>query len=884
MANPLTNFFRDRFIKPEVDRETSALKKQINSQQLQLEHKQFDLLGEVSQRFGARSDSDRYQTINAYVSWVYANITVIAEQVADINFELYQLVGTGGKEQLDVVPQHDVLDLLLRVNDYQTKWDLIYLWTYYMLSCGEAVWYLVGRTTPNAKPTEIWTLRPDYIKVIPGDLSKNEMVARYEYRIPGKPMVTFQPSEILFFKMPNPLNNYRGYGVVEAAAADIAIDEAATNYNKRFFENYARPEGVLQTDQKLDEDIIDRLSTRWSTRFKGSDNAGKTAVLEQGLDYKIIQQTAKDMDFLNQQSWTRDKIMALFKNSRVALGITENVNRANAEASENVWLKHNIKPKMQRLVDSLNEFLVPIYGSNLILGFTDPLPETQELKIAEYSAGIDKWLTRNEVRQREGLDPVQGGDSLYVAFTDTPVGSTTPAPEGTPPAPPAKSFAILPVEKIADGRKRALMVKYAKDIQRVKNRRFREKKLKNVVNKILTQAVETIEVKPKGVLQPPPKGQALSKELKQSRWEARIKLSQKYENQVVAVVEHVISHHKAKTLQLVNQNFKSLHTKGVEDFLPDDSEFVTASVDAMLPIFSALAAEQGKDVYDFLGVNQQFSAGASLDQQLREMALQSSTSYIGTLGDKIRNALADGVNAGEGIDKLSQRLIDTYGGFTKYTAQRVARTETDRAANATSLDAYGQSGVVESKQWFTAGDDQVDDECDALEGQIVALDEQFDGGYDAPPAHVNCRCDISPVLSDATDAGLTDNSAIDFTNSQDLQDAFDYTDYADMSQLDRNSAVEQNFSDTFPTLAGYASQYNWTPKVVPIDQLKVFVAGVPSKVDEYVRAFKNGDKFPTMFAARIGGQLTLLDGAHRIEALQQLGATKVPILVGIPNK
>src|SRR5208282_2235305 len=54
---------------------------------------------------------------------------------------------------------------------------------------------------------------------------------------------------------------------------------------------------------------------------------------------------------------------------------------------------------------------------------------------------------------------------------------------------------------------------------------------------------------------------------------------------------------------------------------------------------------------------------------------------------------------------------------------------------------------VSGKRWVTVGDDAVEEICLANEDQgVIDLDEDFDSGDDAPPAHPNCRCWLEPVL------------------------------------------------------------------------------------------------------------------------------------------
>lgn len=744
MANPFSRFFTRRFVEPAVKQETAHIKKQLNRAHNRLEEKEFDLLTNLSGRFGINSRRDQRRNLDKYISWAYANISVISERVADICFEMYQLSSTGSKEELKEVEDNPALDLLLRVNDFQTKWDLIYTTQHNLLSMGEAAWYLIGKFTPDSEPSEIWSLRPDFLEIIPGDLEKNQFIEKYILKIPGKDPIEFNPWEILFFKTPHPTNAYRGYGVLEAAMMDVDIDIFANSYNRNFFANQARPDSVLMTDNRLNEEVYERTLKGWQSRYQGSENAGKTAILEQGLKYMQVQPNAKDMDFLEQQKWTRDKIMALFKNTKVILGITDDVNRANAEASEYVWLKHNIRPKMQRIVDYLNEFFIPTYGDNLFLSFEDPLPESTELKLMEYEKAVDKWLTRNEIRAREGLDPVEGGDLLYMPSTQIILGDDPLAP---PTVVPGKML-TMEVKKSTGINPR----RFRKEIQVIKNRQARNKALKKEVSKVMKQALKAYGQNVKSAFQD---GQ-VTKEIQAKRWHIFADRAQIFESKTARIVKGVINRHKNAVLKNITQKYNpsKAFTKSVDDLIPSDDVFITLSVDALTPLILALAKTEGVDVYEFLGMSQEFIASTQLLKNLDKLVLEGSESYISTMRERIKAQLVEGVQEGESIDKLKKRIRSEYRQFTDRKAETIARTETIRAANATSQDAFKQSNVVVGKQWFTAPD-CVDPECLDLDGKIIDLDESFedlgkgpaiytDIGY--PPLHPNCRCTISPIL------------------------------------------------------------------------------------------------------------------------------------------
>jgi SPP1 gp7 family putative phage head morphogenesis protein len=122
-----------------------------------------------------------------------------------------------------------------------------------------------------------------------------------------------------------------------------------------------------------------------------------------------------------------------------------------------------------------------------------------------------------------------------------------------------------------------------------------------------------------------------------------------------------------------------------------------------------------------------------------------------TTRDMLRGLVSDAITGGWSNDKLADEIGDAYA-FSSDRAMVIARTETQLASNSGALAGYKASGVVAAKQWVTAEDDLVEEEClaNAAAGAngdgILPLDDDYPSGDDAPPAHPNCRCVIVPVV------------------------------------------------------------------------------------------------------------------------------------------
>jgi len=153
------------------------------------------------------------------------------------------------------------------------------------------------------------------------------------------------------------------------------------------------------------------------------------------------------------------------------------------------------------------------------------------------------------------------------------------------------------------------------------------------------------------------------------------------------------------------------------------------------------------------------SAGDLVDNPDSDMSIVDSTR------DELKALIGKGIEEGQSAQDLADAIEDSLA-FSADRALLVARTEIIRANNQGHLAAFRASGVVEKKEWSTAEDGDVCDECEANEAQgPIDLDEDFESGDDAAPAHPNCRCTIVAVTAE-----LEDNSTDDEEQSDEEDD------------------------------------------------------------------------------------------------------------------
>lgn len=358
--------------------------------------------------------------LKAYIGYVYTAIGAITQEVASIELKLFQVKYVKGKPVTEEIYEHPILSVLHYVNQLETFYNIIEATQTYLELVGEAFWVVLGNGTT---PKEFWLLRPDWIKVIP---SPTDVIDHYNYYAGGiiSDVVEIPKEFIVPFKYFHPMNPYRGKGPTQAAALPFDILNFAQEYNRNFFFNSAVPSMVFSTDQKISEQTTKRFLNQWQESFGGRSKSNKIAFLGNGLKLDKASFSNKDLDFTESMKAMRDDLLAVYKVPKTVLGLTEDVNRANADATTMAFMERTITPRMRKLVDSLNEFFVPMFvgkDGSYFLDFVDPSPQDVNTQLKKYQSGrMYTWMTPNEIRAEENLEPLPGGDDLFA-----PLGSPT---------------------------------------------------------------------------------------------------------------------------------------------------------------------------------------------------------------------------------------------------------------------------------------------------------------------------------------------------------------------------------------------------------------------------------------------------------------------------
>ena len=315
------------------------------------------------------------------VGTLFGIVDRISETCGLVDWHLYRKNTDGRRVYREVetrreVQRHAALDLLANPNPLMDTTEFVETIVQHFDTAGEFIIVLSFGSLRAAGPLEAWPVRPDRMRVV---TSATNALSGYVYVSPDGEEVPLTLDEVVHVRRPNPLDVYRGLGPVQAVGIKLDSNRLASEYNRNFFLNSAEPGGIIEIEDRLDDDEFRELVQRWREQHQGVANAHRVAVLEQGkwVDRKY---TMRDMMFPELAEMSREDIREAFGYPKGMTGATEDVNKAVADANERMFGRYLIRPRLKKVQTGLNAILKQ-FGSTadgLEFDFDDPVPEDRE--------------------------------------------------------------------------------------------------------------------------------------------------------------------------------------------------------------------------------------------------------------------------------------------------------------------------------------------------------------------------------------------------------------------------------------------------------------------------------------------------------------------------
>jgi HK97 family phage portal protein len=336
------------------------------------------------------------------VAAVHASVNVIAKTVASLPLHVYERTN-GGKQRAVNHPLYELLHAA--PNGWQTSFEFRAQMQWNLCLRGNAFALIVW--ADRDRVLELLPLHPDRMTVHQNaDLSLS-----YEYLRPNGVPVIFPADEILHVRGLSS-DGILGRSVISDARDVIGIAQATQEYAGRLFKNDATPGVVIKSPKPLGKEAAMRLRDSWNDAFAGSSNARRTAVLEDGLTVEKLSMTADDAQFLETRKFTRSEVAGLFGVPAHLIGDLERSTFSNIEHQGIEFATHCIRPWAVNWEQAIARALFTAPRKYFCEFNLDALTRGDlKSRYDAYNVGRNGgWLSANEIRALENMNPIEGGD------------------------------------------------------------------------------------------------------------------------------------------------------------------------------------------------------------------------------------------------------------------------------------------------------------------------------------------------------------------------------------------------------------------------------------------------------------------------------------------
>lgn len=334
------------------------------------------------------------------IATFYAGVRVLAETFAMLPLFVYRRLEGGGKDRAVDHPLYPVL------HDEPNPEMSSFIWRELVMQnlvtwgnhFSEIVFDQLGRT-------QLWPLRPDRMEVRWGRDSRKD----YIYAKANGQRVKMEPGSV--FHIPGMgADGLRGYSLLTLHRKTFKLHDAARDFGTSTFENNARPAVVLSHPKTLSDAAIGRLAGQMD-ELRGSKNAGKTVVLEEGLQITEVGIPPEDAQYMETRVFQKREIATILRIQLHKLNDLERATFSNIDEQNLEFISDTMQPWFSRFEGESNRQLLPgerehfiaFLVSGYLRGRAKDRAEALQVRRQNGTLNADEW------REIEDENPLPDG-------------------------------------------------------------------------------------------------------------------------------------------------------------------------------------------------------------------------------------------------------------------------------------------------------------------------------------------------------------------------------------------------------------------------------------------------------------------------------------------
>jgi HK97 family phage portal protein len=353
---------------------------------------------------------------------VYRCITLIAGDIAKMRLRLVQLDENGIWAEVENPAYSPVLR---KQNGYQTRVAFVKSWMISKLTWGNT--YVLKERDNRSIVTDLHVLNPRRVRVLVADngdvfyeLNRDDLSGLHGDTI------TVPAREIIHDRMNTLFHPLVGLSPISANGLAAVQGLRIMENSAKFFENGGRPGGVLTAPSFINQETADRLKEHWDNNYTGA-NAGKIAVLGDGLKYEQIAMSSVDAQLIDQLKWSAEQICGCFGVPAYMAGVGQAPLNNNVETLAQLYYAQCLQIHVEEIEALLDEGLglYPATTGSRPLGTEFDLDDLLRMDTATmvktYGDATQRGMAVNEFRRKLNLPPTEGGHLPFLQEQMWPV-------------------------------------------------------------------------------------------------------------------------------------------------------------------------------------------------------------------------------------------------------------------------------------------------------------------------------------------------------------------------------------------------------------------------------------------------------------------------------
>jgi HK97 family phage portal protein len=395
---------------------------------------------------------------------VFAGINLIASDIAKMRTKLVELAH---KPDLWVETDSPAFSpVLRRPNHYQTAPQFKKMWITSKIVHGNV--YVLLERDGRGVVNKMHILDPNRVR--PAVAPDGEVVYQLsEDALSGitadMALDAIPASEIIHDRMNCLFHPLVGISPLYAAGGPAGVGLTLQHNADAFFGNGSNPSGALTAPASIPQATVARLRDEWRHLFSGG-NSGNVAVLGDGLKWEPLRMTSTDAQMMEHLKWTAESVAAALRIPAFMLGAAPVPALNNTEVLTRIYYStclHEYVHDMETTLDAGLGMEDNIEGRRLgiELDKTALLQMDTATQYETLAKGIrGGFMTPNEARALVDLEPLTGGDTVYLQHQDYPIEALYDRTLEEKPAelPPAQQPPALPPSNDPDRAERAAKV------------------------------------------------------------------------------------------------------------------------------------------------------------------------------------------------------------------------------------------------------------------------------------------------------------------------------------------------------------------------------------------------------------------------------------------